>query len=71
MERPRVAFIHDWLITRGGAERTLEAALELYPEAPIYTLIYRPDQFRHSVISSREIRTSFLDHWPGAGRHYR
>jgi len=71
MDKPRVAFIHDWLITRGGAERTLEAALELYPEAPIYTLIYRPDQFRHSVISSREIRTSFLDRWPGAGRFYR
>ena len=71
MARPTVAFIHDWLITRGGAERTLEAALELYPEAPIYTLIYRPDQFRHSVISSRDIRTSFLDRWPGAGRYYR
>ena len=36
------AIVHDYLIDFGGAERVLVALHEMYPEAPIYTSIYRP-----------------------------
>lgn len=36
----RVALIHDFLIKMGGAERVLKVLADLYPEAPIYTLLY-------------------------------
>ncbi|MEN9835008.1 MAG: hypothetical protein RL011_1201 [Pseudomonadota bacterium] len=36
----RVAFVHDWLVTYRGGEKVLTALLELYPEAPIFTLFY-------------------------------
>ena len=36
----RVAFVHDWLVTYRGGEKVLAALLELYPEAPIFTLFY-------------------------------
>lgn len=35
-----VALIHDYLIEYGGAERVLEELMRLFPEAPIYTLLY-------------------------------
>ncbi len=38
----RVAFVHDWLDTYRGGERVLETMLELFPDAPIYTLFYEP-----------------------------
>ena len=36
----RVAIVHDYLNQYGGAERVLEVFHKLYPDAPIYTIIY-------------------------------
>ncbi len=36
-KNPRVALVHDYLNQYGGAEKTLEKIMELFPEAPIYT----------------------------------
>ncbi len=37
---PSVALAHDYLLVMRGAERTFAAIAELYPQAPIYTLLY-------------------------------
>jgi glycosyltransferase involved in cell wall biosynthesis len=70
--RPRrIAIVHDWLITYGGAERTLKAILECLPEADIFTMAdFLPPQDR-GFLSGRKIITSPLQHMPGARRHYR
>lgn len=36
----KIAIVHDFLTKLGGAERVLESMHEIFPEAPIYTLIY-------------------------------
>ncbi len=36
----KVALLHDYLNQRGGAERVVEAILEIFPEADLYTLLY-------------------------------
>jgi glycosyltransferase involved in cell wall biosynthesis len=68
---PRVAFVQDALPFRGGAEKVLEAALEAFPAAALYTLIYEAPAFRGSPIGARAVHTSFLDRLPGARRHHR
>ena len=45
----RVAYVHDWLVTYRGGEKVLDALLELYPEAPIYTLFYSPSTMPESI----------------------
>jgi len=35
--KPKVALVHDYLNQYGGAERTLEKIMEIFPDAPIYT----------------------------------
>ena len=45
----RVAYVHDWLVTYRGGERVLEALLELYPNAPIYTLFYNAQEMPASI----------------------
>ncbi len=66
----RVALVHDWLTGMRGGERVLERVCRRLPEAPIHTLLWN----RGSVapeIESHTIRTSFIQHLPGAARHYR
>lgn len=36
----KIALVHELLTMRGGAERVLKVLADLYPEAPIYTLLY-------------------------------
>ena len=36
----RVVLVHNYLLVMRGAERTFSAIVELYPRAPIFTLLY-------------------------------
>ena len=36
----KVAIVHDFIIKLGGAEKVLQVLHDIYPEAPIYTLLY-------------------------------
>lgn len=60
----RVALVHDFLLYRGGAERVLRSLADLFPEAPIYTLLFDPEGMK-GMFRDREVRTSFLGSWPG------
>lgn len=66
----RVALVHDYLVQYGGAERVLEVLSEMFPEAPIYTLIYDSSQL-YGAFSDKTIRTSFLQKLPFAKTHHR
>jgi glycosyltransferase involved in cell wall biosynthesis len=62
----RVALVHDYLKEYGGAERVLEALHELFPKAPVFTLVYLPDFLgpHKSRFNSWEIKTSVAQHLP-------
>jgi len=66
----RVAIIHDWLNGMRGGEKVLEALLELFPDAPVFTLFYERGKLS-PAIEQRKIVTSWLDRIPGIYRHYR
>ncbi|MEO8218249.1 MAG: glycosyltransferase [Acidobacteriota bacterium] len=58
----RVAVIHDWLTGMRGGEKVLEAILQLYPAAELFTLFH----FQGAVspfIEKRVIHTSSLQRW--------
>lgn len=57
----KVNLVHDWLIDFGGAEKVLEALVEAFNPIKIYTLFYNNKNFSNSIISKKEIITSFLD----------
>lgn len=66
----RVAFVHDWLLGMRGGEKVLEALLELFPRAEIYTLFHDPAGVSDSI-GSRPIHPSPLNRLPGVKRYYR
>ncbi|TSC64276.1 MAG: group 1 glycosyl transferase [Parcubacteria group bacterium Gr01-1014_106] len=66
----RVAIIHDYLTQFGGAERVLKILMELFPAAPVYTLVHDP-RVTEGVLDARRIRTSFLQRVPLARSRHR
>ena len=65
-----VALVHDWLTGMRGGERCLEVFCELFPEAPVFTLLHIPGSVS-PTIEDRRIRTSFIQRLPDAERRYR
>lgn len=66
----RVALIHDWLLSEGGAEKVLEQLAHMF-SAPIFTLLYDPLRLNNSFLSSQEIHTSFLQKLPFSHKIHR
>ncbi|HKH71796.1 MAG TPA: glycosyltransferase [Vicinamibacterales bacterium] len=66
----RVALAHDWLTGMRGGEKVLEAICNLYPDAPLYTLV-RVTGSVSAAIEAHPIHTSWVQHLPSAGRFYR
>lgn len=66
----RVALVHDWLTGMRGGERCLEVLCELFPRAPLYTLLHVPGSVS-PTIERRRIVTSFVQRLPGAATRYR
>ncbi|MCA9364618.1 MAG: glycosyltransferase [Candidatus Moranbacteria bacterium] len=59
----KVVLVHDFLINPGGAEKVLEELTKIFPDAPIYTLIYDRKRMR-GMFKGKEIHTSFLQRLP-------
>jgi glycosyltransferase involved in cell wall biosynthesis len=68
---PRIAFVADILPVIGGAEKTLFAALECFPDADVFTLIYNRQAFANTPLGKRKVSTSHLDKIPFAGNRYK
>jgi glycosyltransferase involved in cell wall biosynthesis len=65
----KLALVHDHLISNGGAERVLKAMAEVWPETPIYALIFDPEK-THPFFKDKDIRTSYLQQLPLSARKY-
>lgn len=65
----KVAIIHDWLVNYGGAERVVEAFLEIYPDADIYTLVYDEEKM-DGIFKKEKVKTTFIQKIPKATKIY-
>lgn len=65
----KIALVHDYLIQEGGAENVLKVLHEMWPEAPIFTLMYDKERMG-KYFSGADVRTSFLQKFPFSLRRY-
>lgn len=65
----KVALVHDHLAQDGGAERVLQALAGMFPEAPIYTLLYDKKVVDKNY-KDRRIEASIIQRLPGGVKHY-
>jgi len=66
----KVALVHDWLTGMRGGERCLEVLCELFPDAPLFTLLHVPGSVTPQI-ERRRIVTSFVQRLPKAATRYR
>lgn len=57
-KQPKVAIVHDWLTSMGGAEPVVLEIHKLFPNAPIYTSVYDKDKM--SAFKDLDVRTTYL-----------
>jgi glycosyltransferase involved in cell wall biosynthesis len=71
MKSPRVAIVHDWLVTYAGAERCLELMLECFPEADLFSVVdfLKPEQ--RFFIKNKPVTTTYIQKMPLARKKYR
>jgi len=65
----KVAIVHYWLVSMRGGEKMLEALLEMFPDADIYTHVYKPKNIS-SLINSKRVFTSRISRLPFAKKLY-
>ncbi len=66
----KVALVHDWLVSEGGAEQVLKCFHEIWPNAPIYTLVYN-EKKAPAWTRGLDIRTTYIQDWPGGKTHHK
>ena len=66
----KIALVHDYLVQYGGAERVLESFARVFPEAPIYTLLYDPEA-TGGIFEKYDLRVSALRKIPWAEKYHR
>jgi len=59
----KVAIVHDFLVKLGGAERVVKAISDMFPEAPIYSLVYDENAVG-KVFPKDKVKTSFIQDYP-------
>jgi len=69
IESEKIAIVHDFLDDFGGAERFLNVVCEMFPSAPIFTLLANKNKIRHwpleeNKILAAPIEESFLKKVP-------
>jgi glycosyltransferase involved in cell wall biosynthesis len=64
----KIALVHHWLTSQGGAEKVLYELHQMYPNAPIYTTSYIPDKFPE--FADAKVHTTFLNYIPWLRRHH-
>lgn len=65
----RVALTTDWLDTFGGGERVLHELHRMFPDAPVFTTVFRPEVLPPHM-RSMDVRTSFIQRLPGIRRSH-
>lgn len=71
MKTPKIAIVHDWLVTYAGAERVLEQMLACYPEADLFSVVDFVPASERGFLQGKAPQTTFIQHLPGAQTRYR
>ena len=64
----KVAIVHDFLYTYGGAERVLEQMIEVLPQAELFSLFDFLPKDGRGFIMNKPVTTSFLQKMPSQAR---
>jgi glycosyltransferase involved in cell wall biosynthesis len=65
----KTAIVHYWLVNMRGGEKVIEALLEMFPDADIFTHVYNPKAIS-ALINKHRVFTSRINRLPFAKKLY-
>lgn len=69
---PRVAIVHEWLVSYAGSERVVEQLLQVFPNAQLFSVVdFLSDSERESFLGGRKAKTTFIQKLPNAKTKFR
>ena len=66
----RVAIIHYWFVGMRGGEKVIESLCRMFPDADLFTHVYRPEAVSETIRSHRVVQ-SFIGSLPFAAKLYK
>ncbi|MGN0974376.1 MAG: glycosyltransferase [Gemmiger sp.] len=69
-KQPKVCIVHDWLVSYAGADRVVDCMHHVFPDAPIYTLVYDKKNMP-AWFQDYDVRTTYLQKIPFATKLYK
>jgi len=70
LQNKKIAIVVEELTQLGGAERELDCILEIFPDSPIYTLVWDAEKTLHRY-DNQDIRTSVIQKLPLGKKKYK
>lgn len=68
----RVAIVHDWFVSPGGAENVIEAMLDVFPDADVFSIVdFFDDSQRNKYLHGKYTKNTFIQKLPFAKKKYR
>jgi glycosyltransferase involved in cell wall biosynthesis len=67
----RIAIVHEWFSTYAGSERVVEQILAIVPHADVFGVVDFLPAEQRAFLGGKPIKTSFIQHLPGARTHFR
>ena len=69
---PRVAIVHEWLVTCAGSERVVSQLLRIFPDAELFSVVdFLSDRDRADFLGGRQSKSTFIQHLPRARTKFR
>ena len=66
----KVAIVHDFFCNLGGSDQVAAVLHQLYPDAPVYTLLVSDRNRQEALLQGMDIRASFIQRLPLARRRH-
>ncbi|MBV8186235.1 MAG: glycosyltransferase [Alphaproteobacteria bacterium] len=67
----RVAIVHDWFDTLGGAERVARELIVCFPDADVFAIVDMLSDENRGLVCGKKVYTTFIQNLPGARKHFR
>ncbi|MGO2511157.1 glycosyltransferase family 4 protein [Marinomonas polaris] len=68
----RIAIVHDWFVNPGGAENVIQAIIDIFPDADLFSVVdFFDDEQRKKYLIGKQTKNTFIQKLPFAKKKYR
>lgn len=68
----KVAIVHDWFVNAGGAENVIQAIIEIFPDADLFSVVdFFDENQREKYLKGKSTKNTFIQKLPFAKKKYR